>query len=492
MTSFAVRGDRSNAVQLFLGASIVAALIVILTASMQMRTPASNAIEAPVPTQNTYITSELPQLAVVEGGFSVGAQIAALILANALQFLTGFVLAVWVYRAYANLRHLGVRTTYTPFAAAAYVVVPLANLIVPHAVFDEIWRGSDPSGLKSVMRLPVRPMELVSKWWYLFIAYAVTSNIAASLLISRADPKTVQIALIVAAVAGIVAAIVGIDMIRLVDTRQMIRRGAQPRSAMTVAEPVEAPATSGWREAFLPVVTQVERQMHEEEAVAETVIALELEEPEHLPSDLARPRPGLVLVLLLFAAFFAFLQSLGALTNILETKMPRFAAFYLLLFPFAAPMYAIIIAIVITFSYWLNRTYGNLRAYMTPPRPHLDASTDFIRRGGDPEVLAELWAVTMSQSSTPSAAVVELWARAWRAMQISGALSIIGVFLLPARLALAIIAMFFALIGWCALLARRLVREISAEQTKRLDALAARQSRFDGTSETPAPPARPQ
>ena len=188
------------------------------------------------------------------------------------------------------------------------------------------------------------------------------------------------------------------------------------------------------------------------------------------------------------AAVLAFLQSLGALTNLKESEMPRLASFYLLLLPFALPLYLVCGAVVLLFSFWLSRAYGNLRAYMTPPRSHLQASSDFMRRFGDPEVLAELWGVTMSLSNTPSAALVERWTRAWRGSQIFAVVSLIGLIFLPARLELAVLAAFFALVGWSAILARRFVREISATQTTRLDALAARRAQSATSPASPTPP----
>ena len=495
MTPFAVRGDRSAAAQLFLWASIVAASIVVLTAWLQMRGGAAAGV---VPPGNAYTSDFQATAAATTGGMLAGVQIAALIFANALQCLTGFVIAVWVHRAYANLKHLGIDTTYTPLAAAAYMVMPVANLIVPHAVFGELWRGSDPSRVRSLQRIPVRPIELVSKWWYLFIAYSVTSNVAAALLVRQGDPRSVQIVLAVAGILGVVAAIAGIDMIRLVDTRQAIRRSGQP-TRNPVAAPVEAavaapaaPPVSGWREILLPVVTQIEREMQEEAVEAESVEAFELDEPAVIPRDLARPNPRPVSVLLLIAAVLAFLQSLGAVTNIFETQMPRLATIYLLFLPFAMPLYLVSLAIMVTFSFWLTRAYGNLRAYMTPPRSHLQASSDFMRRGGDPEVLAELWAVTMSLSNTPSASLVERWTRAWRGVQIFAVVSLLGLIFLPPRLELGILAVFFATIGWSAVLARRLVREVSATQATRLDALAARQARASAMPASPVPQASPQ
>jgi hypothetical protein len=496
MTSFATRGDRSAAAQLFLGASIVAALVLIFTTWLQMRRVPEAPTTPIVPANNSYITAEsLKPPIVPQGGLLAGVQIAALVFANALQLLTMFVVAVWVHRAYANLAHLGKRTTYTPFAAAAYVVVPLANLIVPHAVFDELWRGSDPSGVRSLKRVPVRPIDLVSKWWYLFIGYSVTSNVAAALLVRRSDPRTVQVALIVAGIAGILASIVGIDMIRLIDMRQQIRRSGQ--AGRSVATPpvlvpaAERRAPAGWREILLPVVTSAERELEEEAEQAEQVPPFELDELETMPRDLAPPKPRVVSVLLLIAAALSFLQALGAATNLQGTGMPGFAAFFVLVFPFAVPLYAVTIAAGVAFSLWLHRAYGNLRAYMTPPRSHLSASTDFVRRAGDPEVLAELWAVTMSLSSTPSAALVERWGRAWRVMQFLGIVMLVGLVALPGRVTLAIMTVFFALLGWTALLARRLVREVSAEQVTRLDALAERQARAAALRAAPVPPAIP-
>jgi hypothetical protein len=196
--------------------------------------------------------------------------------------------------------------------------------------------------------------------------------------------------------------------------------------------------------------------------------------------------------LLLATAVCAFLQALGALTNLKESEMPRLAVFYLLLFPFTLPFYALSAAVAVAFPLWVGRSYGNLRAYMTPPRSYQEASSDFVRRGGDAEVLAELWAVTMSRSATTSGELVERWARTWLWTKIFAGVSVAGLFFLPARLMLVILAAFFALAGWSALLAWTLVREVSATQVTRLAELAARPARSSASPASPEPPALPQ
>jgi hypothetical protein len=92
--------------------------------------------------------------------------------------------SIFFYRANSTLRACGVRgLEYTPGWAAGWFYVPLANLVLPHAVASELWRASEP--LAADDRIEARgwtkaPVpRFVHIWWILFVAALVSDRAAA-------------------------------------------------------------------------------------------------------------------------------------------------------------------------------------------------------------------------------------------------------------------------------------------------------------------------
>lgn len=241
---FAVHGDRSDVTRRLLFLCIGAAALMLI--------------------------ASLFLLATEDAPWLLGLQGAALMLTDVFAFAAAASFATWLYRAYANLQHLAVTTTYTPRAAVAWFFLPVANLIVPHTILRELWRGSIPPASRSVQKVPRRPVDVVSLWWFLFIAYTVAANAAAAYLFNQATAHLprVHVLLIVSAVLGVLAAALGADTIRLIDTRQLLRRKAIAEGRTAIAIPVKKKETKpGWQEVLLPVVTAIESELDRSDVV---------------------------------------------------------------------------------------------------------------------------------------------------------------------------------------------------------------------------------
>lgn len=573
----------------------------------------------------------------------LGAHTMAVALADGLHVVTMVAIAVWVHRAYTNLAALGAATSLVPATAAAYFVVPGANLLVPHTVLRELWRGSAPSNPAML----ARPIGVVMLWWYAFVAGSVGTNVGVSWLIRDPDGASARAMLIIAPVLASIAALGGMDVIKLIDARQSVRRNVQRMRMERTPSPAPAAApvaskTAGWTAALLPVATVIEKEMAQAEAeppparavvappdagrVALVLIAVaalagiltlvaaglyvkvtpalyQLEatrwllyglsafaalqlydqrdqmrfevlssraalaaalcalllaaalgpaaiESDRLPSLLKIPLYGLwataalillralprrrpaaaaasdiargpddvavidpVLaantfgamplpeniprnlapapqrgVLLLFG-IVAMLAAVQALVCLGASAMPHAdnVGFFVAVLPVALPLYAVSFGAAILFAVWLGRAYANLRAYV-PELPRDDAARDFVRGGGNPAVLEELWYVSMTDVAGSSILLVTLWAKSWRALQIAAALFALSLAVIPHQAAALVGAAMFVLWSASALLALCVCHEIGNAQRQRLTlvwrAVAA-------TGGTPLPPPLP-
>ena len=75
----------------------------------------------------------------------------------------GFLIAalVWVWRAHANIREVGIRSKYGPGFAVAGYLIPLANLVIPFEAMRELHNRShgEPEDFAH------SPVENVTAWW---------------------------------------------------------------------------------------------------------------------------------------------------------------------------------------------------------------------------------------------------------------------------------------------------------------------------------------
>jgi hypothetical protein len=81
---------------------------------------------------------------------------------------------IWTYRASSNIHALGGQDIrFTPDWAAAWYLVPIANLWMPYQVMSEIWR---------VSRSPIGPRSetssrLLQWWWFCWLALLIAGSI---------------------------------------------------------------------------------------------------------------------------------------------------------------------------------------------------------------------------------------------------------------------------------------------------------------------------
>jgi uncharacterized protein DUF4328 len=143
--------------------------------------------------------------------------------------LIGVVGALWLLWwavAYTNLRPLGVRPRHHGVWAVVAWVVPLADLIVPQRVADELWTGSDPwTPLGWRQARYARRSPAVRLWWTSWLGASVALAAAQAAVSSLSGrPTTVTVVadgcLIASAVLTAVAGLSGIHLVTGVTARQ--------------------------------------------------------------------------------------------------------------------------------------------------------------------------------------------------------------------------------------------------------------------------------
>ncbi|MET9627542.1 DUF4328 domain-containing protein [Lentzea sp. NPDC006480] len=93
-------------------------------------------------------------------------------------------------------------------------IIPLANLFIPYAVMQDIWRGSDRSQPMTALR--ERPFSgLVRAWWATFIAGNLVASVPGLTLRDAAAWGTLSAAL------GVAAAVLAARMIKQLNAVQV-------------------------------------------------------------------------------------------------------------------------------------------------------------------------------------------------------------------------------------------------------------------------------
>jgi hypothetical protein len=121
--------------------------------------------------------------------FIHGTWVTCFVMIDVLRFGGIFALLFFVYRAHKNLSLWGTKSTeFTPGNAVACFFIPVANLVFPCQVFQELWRGSNPDAPFGTLAWKRQGMSvLVGFWW----AAWILTNIA--LAISSAIGEMFQI-----------------------------------------------------------------------------------------------------------------------------------------------------------------------------------------------------------------------------------------------------------------------------------------------------------
>jgi hypothetical protein len=152
---------------------------------------------------------------------------AAMIILSGFVALAIFVLLViWLYRAAKNNEALGRQNPRLgPGWAIAGWFIPLANLVIPFIIMDDVWRGADPSIARGDPNWR-RSSTLGAIWAWLVTAviFTIPSVIASSSGDIRADePEKVRrddILRIIGAFGAILAAVFAIIVTRRISARQ--------------------------------------------------------------------------------------------------------------------------------------------------------------------------------------------------------------------------------------------------------------------------------
>lgn len=141
--------------------------------------------------------------------------------------LTIFVLlVVWMWRVAKNAEFLG-RTNprFGPGWTIGGWFVPLANLVIPVLVVQDLWRGSDPATPRGDPTWRSRPASGLVGWWWVAHLLALTRWAGGDEATSRSELETMQAYDVVAAVGmavAVVAAILLIQVVRQITARQEV------------------------------------------------------------------------------------------------------------------------------------------------------------------------------------------------------------------------------------------------------------------------------
>ncbi|HEY0170101.1 MAG TPA: DUF4328 domain-containing protein [Pyrinomonadaceae bacterium] len=138
---------------------------------------------------------------------------------------------VWLYRVVKNVPALGTRRSnveFSPVWAAGSFFVPFVNLVVPYRAVREVWVKSDPEMLPGgdFMFPQASSAPLVLGWWLAWLASNVLSNISWRLHDDVTSPGTLRFVAgfhILSHLAGVVAAVLAILVVRGIDRRQRER-----------------------------------------------------------------------------------------------------------------------------------------------------------------------------------------------------------------------------------------------------------------------------
>jgi hypothetical protein len=161
----------------------------------------------------------------------------------------------WFHAAYRNLERAGIAgLRFKPVWAIASWLIPIAGLIWPKRLADDIWRASEPGlerGDRSWRSRSVAP--LVHSWWLLCltaVGAAVAATIAndpaaAGVLTTPQELERERLAFTLYAVAEFATAAAAVAAIRLVVATTRRQRAAFGGGEPAVAPPAPRPVAGG-------------------------------------------------------------------------------------------------------------------------------------------------------------------------------------------------------------------------------------------------------
>jgi Domain of unknown function (DUF4328) len=147
--------------------------------------------------------------------------------ASVIRFLgtivSAFAFITWLYLAMRNIKRWGITgLTWSPVWAIVGWLIPLANLVIPPLVVNAADKGSSASVRGGVPESA--SAGLIGAWW-LTLLFGGRLDRAASALYPPAMTITYSLAVsVLAALASVIAAMLGIVLVRRVTTAQVYRQ----------------------------------------------------------------------------------------------------------------------------------------------------------------------------------------------------------------------------------------------------------------------------
>jgi hypothetical protein len=137
----------------------------------------------------------------------------------------------WLHLAYRNLTAIGAaELRFTPGWAVGWWFVPIANIVRPKQVLDDLWRASAADETGPGWRGLPRP-NVTAIWWLTLVLAGVTGRLAVAMSTDTIDHlKTRDGALMFSHATSIVAAICLWQVVRKVTARQDARAAALERA----------------------------------------------------------------------------------------------------------------------------------------------------------------------------------------------------------------------------------------------------------------------
>lgn len=138
--------------------------------------------------------------------------------------VTALLFLLWLHRVYGNLRALGAtRLRFSPGWAVGTFFVPGVNLVWPFLVVREIWTASAPDASDAPQPPPGATSPWVAWWWGCFVTASMLDPGPWRLMENTATRFGLGVSsliLVVGQLAEIAAAVLGIVVVRRIDTSQ--------------------------------------------------------------------------------------------------------------------------------------------------------------------------------------------------------------------------------------------------------------------------------
>ncbi len=171
-------------------------------------------------------------------------QVAAALFQLVASFGSAICFLTWFYRAHRNLPALGNRHLYyTSFSAIWWWFIPIAGWICPCLVMAEVWKGSNPSNVRSSYAIG-KLSPLVMFWWGLFVLMGLWGLAAYLIGVTSQGARpldtiiTIHWLMLQRSLIAVPGAVFAILVVRAVDANQQKRYELIEEQAALPPQPV--------------------------------------------------------------------------------------------------------------------------------------------------------------------------------------------------------------------------------------------------------------